>query len=53
MYGEIKTVGYEYYRNAQFANVKTGRWLVFIDFCEECGAPAYCIVRGQKISISY
>ena len=53
MYGVVKNVAYEYYRDAQFANVKTGRRLVFIDFYEECGAPPFCIVRGQKISVSY
>ena len=52
MYGEVKNVAYEYYRDAQFANVKTGRRLVFIDFYEGCGAPPFCIVRGQKISVS-
>ena len=53
MYGDVKTVAYEYYREAQIATVKTGRRLVFIDFYEGCGAPPFCIVRGQKISVSY
>ena len=53
MYGEVKNVAHEYYRDAQIATVKTGRRLVFIDFYEGCGAPPFCIVRRQKISVSY
>ena len=53
MYGDVKTVAYEYYREAKIATVKTGRRLVFIDFYEGCGAPPFCIVRGQKISVSH
>ena len=48
MYGDVKTVAYEYYREAQIATVKTGRRLVFIDFYEGCAAPPFCIVRGKR-----
>ena len=53
MYGTVKNVAYEYYRDLEFGNVKTGRRLVFIDLYEDHGVPPFCIVRGQKISVSY
>ena len=53
MYGTVKNVAYEYYRDPEFGNVKTGRRLVFIDLYEGHGVPPFCIVRGQKISVSY
>ena len=53
MYGTVKNVAYEHYRDPEFGNVKTGRRLVFIDLYEGHGVPPFCIVRGQKISVSY
>ena len=52
-YGTVKNVAYEYYRDPEFGNVKTGRRLVFIDLYEGHGVPPFCIVRGQKISVSF
>ena len=53
MYGTVKNVAYEYYRDPEFGNIKTGRRFVFIDLYEGHGVPPFCIVRGQKISVSY
>ena len=53
MYGTVKNVAYEYYRDPEFGNVKTGRQLAFIDLYKGHGVPPFCIVRGQKISVSY
>ena len=53
MYGIVQKVAYEYYRDPNFANIKTGCTLVFIDLYEGHGVPPFCIVRGQKISVSY
>ena len=46
-------VVHEYYKEAKFSQVKTGRRLVFIELFEGCHPPPFCIVRGQKISVSY
>ena len=53
MYGTVKNVADEYYRDPEFGNVKTGHRLVFIDLYDGHGVPPFCIVRGQKISVSY
>ena len=53
MYGTVKNVAYEYYRDPEFGKVKTGHRLVFIDLYDGHGVPPFCIVRGQKISVSY
>ena len=53
MYGDVKKVRYEYHRDAKFSNVKTGRRLVFIELFPGCGAPPFCVVKGQKMTVSY
>ena len=53
MYGNVTKVVHEYYKEAKFSLVKTGRRLVFIKLFEGCHHPPFCIVRGQKISLSY
>ena len=53
MYGNVTKVVHEYYKEAKFSQVKTMRRLVFIELFEGCHPPSFCIVRGQKISVSY
>ena len=53
MYGNVTKVVHEYYKEAKFTQVKTGRRFVFIELFEGCHPPPFCIVRGQKISVSY
>ena len=49
----VTKVVHEYYKEAKFKQVKTGRRLLFIDLFEGSHPPPFCIVRGQKISVSY
>ena len=52
MYGTVQKVACKYYRDLNFANIKTGRRLVFIDLYKRTWCtPSFCIVRGQKISV--
>ena len=53
MYGNVTKVVHEYYKEANFKQVKIGRRLVFIELFEGSHPPPFCIVRGQKISVSY
>ena len=53
MYRNVSKVVHEYYKEAKFNQVKTGGRLVFIKLSEGCHPPPFCIVRGQKISVSY
>ena len=53
MYGNVTKVVHGYYKEAKFKQVKTGRRLVFIELFEGSHPPPFCIVRGQKISVSY
>ena len=48
MYGNVRKVVHEYYKEAKFSQVKTGRRLVFIELFEGCHPPSFCIVRGRK-----
>ena len=53
MYRNVTKVVHEYYKEAKFSQVKTARRLVFIELFEGCHPPPFCVVRGQKISVSY
>ena len=41
MYGNVTKVVHEYYKEAKFTQVKTGRRLVFIELFEGCHPPPF------------
>ena len=55
----LSTLGYvtrvtdEYYKEEEYEHVKTGRRLVFIRLADGAAPPPYCIIKGQKMAISY
>ena len=53
MYGNVQKVIHQYHRDAKISNVKTGRQLVFIELYPGCGVLPFCVVKGQKMTVSY
>ena len=53
MYGTVSRVTHELYKEKGFTHVRTGRRLVFIKLAEGSAPPPYCIIRNQKMSVSF
>ena len=53
MYGDVKKVTHKYHWDVKFRDVKTGRRLVFIELFPGCGAPPFCVIKKQKMTVSY
>ena len=52
-YGKVTRVTDEYYKDKGFEHVKTGRRLVFLRLEDGMRSPPYCIIKNQKMIVSY
>ena len=52
-YGKVTRVTDEYYKDEGFQHVKTGRRLVFLHLEDGMTPPPYCIIKNQKVIVSY
>ena len=52
-YGHVTRVTDEYYKDEEFKHVKTGRRLVFLRLADGASPPPYCIIKNQKMIVSY
>ena len=53
LYGNLRGVAYEYYKEVGCEHIKTGRRLVFIELQEGFRPPPYCIIKGRKFLVCY
>ena len=53
LYGNLRGVAYEYYKEVGCEHIRTGRRLVFIELQEGFRPPPYCIIKGRKFLVCY
>ena len=52
-YRHVTRVTDEYYKDEEFKHVKTSRRLVFLHLADRASPPPYCIIKNQKMIVSY